>query len=74
VWWVCSISVPSGKDYQLELLSADGKTVIAKSARPGSVPESVLYAPTYGPAYLIRVKTQGGSFDKLRPYRLEVLP
>jgi hypothetical protein len=65
---------PAGKDYQLELLTLNGKTVVAKSARVGSLKETVLYPNNGGPGYLIRVKSQGGSFDKMHPYRLEVVP
>jgi hypothetical protein len=65
---------PAGRNYQLQLLTPNGQTVVATSANPGSQTESVLYPPNVGPGYIVRVKTQGGSFDKNNPYLLEVVP
>jgi hypothetical protein len=65
------LTPPAGKDYQLELLDATGTIVLAQSAQPGSVPETVT-TPGGFVQYLLRIKGQNGSFDSLRPYQLNV--
>ncbi len=62
---------PAGADYQLELLNARGTDVLQKSAQNGAGPEFVS-SPGGRRRYLIRVRSQNGSFDSARPYYLEV--
>jgi hypothetical protein len=64
---------PTGRNYQLELLDATATTVLATSALPGSATETVAMPPT-GSNFVLRVKSQNGSFDKVRPYRMGLTP
>lgn len=63
------LTPPPGTDYQLELLDSTGTQVLAISNNPGSSPESVSFAQHS--TGILRVTSQNGSFDRVRPYRLE---
>ncbi len=65
------LTPPAGRDYQLELLNAAGTRVLASSSKPGAVPETVPL-PITGRQYLLRVRSQNGSYDQQRPYTLQV--
>jgi hypothetical protein len=66
------LTPPPGADYLLELLNARGTVVLATSARPGNATESIARLVEPGVTYLVRVRSQDGSFDRSQPYRLEV--
>lgn len=63
---------PSGKDYELLLLDANGK-VLQRSAQVGSVAETVQLPAGYPGQFFLRVRSQNGSFSTSLPYVLELI-
>ncbi len=66
------LTPPTGTDYELALMDLSGSRVLALSARPGNAAESILI-PGDDASYLLRVRSQDGSFDRRRPYALEMV-
>jgi len=63
------LAPPTGTDYELALMDSTGSHVVARSARAGSAVESIRL-PGDDASYLLRIRSQDGSFDVRRPYDL----
>lgn len=66
------LTPPPGTDYRLTILDSAGTRVLARSARAGSVTES-LPIPTSASSFLLRIESQDGTFDPHRPYEIRLV-
>lgn len=65
------LTPPPGADYQLELLNAAGSELLQRSANVGPVSETVTVPGGQGVPYILRVRSQNGSYNSVTPYKLQ---
>jgi Kelch motif len=65
------LAPPPGTDFELALMDPSGSRVLARSARGGSAIESIRLSGQDA-SYLLRIRSQNGSYDRHRPYNLEL--